>query len=158
MNKDESASLAVHNTARAQKGLHPLQWDQGLAHAATQYAQHLAQIGKLEHSSGTGQGENLFWASPANNSALQNGAKAWLNEAGNYHGEVIPQGNFASYGHYSKLILEIEKRQMLTLREAQAMWRSTTHVGIGQARDSKGGVYVVGRYTPQGNIVGQKPY
>jgi hypothetical protein len=38
------------------------------------------------------------------------------------------------------------------------MWHSTTKVGMAAATDSKGGVYVVGRYSPEGNIVGQKPY
>lgn len=100
MDKDQSAALAIHNSARARKGLNPLQWDKGLAHAATQYAQHLAQIGKMQHASGTGQGENLFWRSPANDTAYASGAQAWINEASNYHGEQIPQGNFSGYGHY----------------------------------------------------------
>lgn len=38
------------------------------------------------------------------------------------------------------------------------MWKSTTHVGMAAATDSKGGVYVVGRYSPPGNWTGQKPY
>jgi uncharacterized protein YkwD len=102
MNHDESAALEIHNSARTHKGLQHLQWDRGLAHAAEQWAQHLAKLGKLEHSSGTGQGENLFWRSPANNSPYESGARAWINEAGKYHGEQIPQGNFAGYGHYCK--------------------------------------------------------
>lgn len=27
----------------------------------------------------------------------------WMDEAKNYHGEPIGQGDFGSYGHYSKL-------------------------------------------------------
>jgi hypothetical protein len=30
----------------------------------------------------------------------------WLDEEKNYHGEVIPQGDFGSYGHYSKHLPE----------------------------------------------------
>lgn len=30
------------------------------------------------------------------------GTKMWLDEEKNYHGEPIGQGNFGSYGHYSK--------------------------------------------------------
>lgn len=41
---------------------------------------------------------------------------------------------------------------------AQCMWKSTTRVGMGLAKDAKGGVYVVGRYSPPGNVTGQKPY
>jgi uncharacterized protein YkwD len=102
-NSDQDAALAIHNNARAGKRLQALQWDQGLARAATEYAKHLADIGKMQHASGTGQGENLFWRSPANDTAHASAAQAWINEASNYHGEVIPQGNFSAYGHYCEL-------------------------------------------------------
>jgi hypothetical protein len=35
---------------------------------------------------------------------------------------------------------------------AQCMWKSTTKIGMAMATDSKGGVYVVGRYSPPGNL------
>lgn len=41
---------------------------------------------------------------------------------------------------------------------AQCLWHSTTDVGIGKAKSSSGATYIVGRYTPPGNVVGQKPY
>ncbi|KAL7624220.1 hypothetical protein AAE478_005779 [Parahypoxylon ruwenzoriense] len=65
----------------------------------------------------------------------------WIGEEKNYHGEPIGQGNFGSYGHYT-----------------QCMWKSTTKLGVGSAKDAKGTVYVVGRYSPPGNFTGQKPY
>jgi LysM repeat protein len=99
---DQTAALAVNNSARAGKGLNGLQWDKDLARAATEYAQHLAQLGKMQHASGTGQGENLFWMSPANDTAHASAAQAWINEASKYHGEQIPQGNFSAYGHYGE--------------------------------------------------------
>lgn len=34
---------------------------------------------------------------------LSGGAQMWMDEAKNYHGEPIGQGNFGSYGHYSKI-------------------------------------------------------
>lgn len=68
-------------------------------------------------------------------------AQGWMNEAAKYHGEAIGQGNDSAYGHYT-----------------QCMWNSTTKVGMAQATDSKGGVFVVGRYEPAGNWVGQKPF
>lgn len=34
---------------------------------------------------------------------LSGGAQMWMNEAKDYHGEPIGQGNFGSYGHYSKI-------------------------------------------------------
>jgi hypothetical protein len=52
----------------------------------------------------------------------------------------------------------IESMANQCLVKAQCMWHSTTNVGMGIAKDSKGNVYVVGRYSPPGNWSGQKPY
>lgn len=41
---------------------------------------------------------------------------------------------------------------------AQCMWRNTQRVGIATASNGKGAWYTVARYSPQGNIVGQRPY
>ncbi|KAI1149996.1 glycoside hydrolase family 128 protein [Nemania diffusa] len=143
LNSDQQKALNAHNDKRKAKGLNPLAWDNQLANNAEAYAKHLAQIGKLEHSSGDqrpNQGENLAWAS-ASSTPLIMAANMWLAEEKNYHGEPIGQGDFGSYGHYT-----------------QCMWKSTTRVGMGLAKDAKGGVYVVGRYSPPGNVTGQKPY
>ena len=101
LNHDQETALKIHNTARAGKHVAALQWDQNLANAATQYAQHLAQIGRLEHSQGSGQGENLYMIS-SSNTPLQAAAQGWIDESKNYHGEKIGERNFSSYGHYSK--------------------------------------------------------
>ncbi|KAI0434183.1 glycoside hydrolase family 128 protein [Xylaria sp. FL1042] len=140
---DIQNALEAHNHRRKAKGLNPLTWDHQLAQNAETYAKHLAKIGKLEHSSGDSrpnQGENLAWAS-VSNTPLAQAAHMWLAEEKNYHGEPIGQGDFGSYGHYT-----------------QCMWKSTTKVGMASAKDAKGGVYTVGRYSPPGNITGQKPY
>ncbi|GAP89376.1 putative glycoside hydrolase family 128 protein [Rosellinia necatrix] len=140
---DKQKALDAHNKKRKAKGLKPLAWDNKLAQNAEAYAKHLASIGKLQHSSGDqrpNQGENLAWAS-ASSTPFAMSANMWLGEEKNYHGEPIGQGNFGSYGHYT-----------------QCMWKSTTKLGMGAAKDSKGGVYIVGRYSPPGNVVGQKPY
>ncbi|KAI3333939.1 glycoside hydrolase family 128 protein [Ustulina deusta] len=143
LDPDQQKALDAQNNKRKAKGLKPLAWDNQLAKNAEAYAKHLAQIGKLEHSSGDqrpNQGENLAWAS-ASSTPLVMSANMWLAEEKNYHGEPIGQGDFGSYGHYT-----------------QCMWKSTTKVGMAWAKDAKGGVYIVGRYSPTGNFVGQKPY
>lgn len=64
LNSDQQKALNAHNDKRKAKGLNPLAWDNQLANNAEAYAKHLAQIGKLEHSSGDqrpNQGENLAW-------------------------------------------------------------------------------------------------
>lgn len=61
---DQQKALNAHNEKRKAKGLKPLAWDNQLAKNATEYAKHLAQIGKLQHSDGSqrpNQGENLAW-------------------------------------------------------------------------------------------------
>jgi len=101
---DQDNALSIHNKARSDKHLTPLQWDPKLAAAATKYAQHLAQIGKLQHSEGSarpGQGENLYGTS-SSHTPLADGARAWINEGAKYHHEKIPEGDFGSYGHYSE--------------------------------------------------------
>ena len=83
-----------------------------------------------------------------------------MNEKSAYHGEVIPQGNFEKYGHYSEThpipVARINLTRTVTV--AQVMWKSTTKVGIASATDGKGAYYIVARYAPAGNFVGQKPY
>lgn len=158
ISSDQSAALNIHNNARHSKGLQPLHWDQNLCNDATQWAQHMAGDGNFHHSGVSGQGENLFWTSP-NSTPYQSGAQAWINESKNYHGEKIGEGNFGSYGHYSKLHRALKENDyLLTRYQAQCMWHSTTKLGMGIAKDAKGNTYVVGRYSPPGNITGQKPY
>ncbi len=38
---------------------------------------------------------------------------------------------------------------MPNVSAAQCMWKSTTHIGMASATDSRAGVYVVGRYSPR---------
>lgn len=82
-------------------------------------------------------------------------------EAPNYHNEIIPQGNFASYGHYSTFFstycLIFEERSTND-NLAQCMWKTTTRIGMANATAANGGVYTVGRYSPPGNYVGNRPY
>ncbi|KAI0121741.1 CAP domain-containing protein [Xylariales sp. AK1849] len=143
LNADQAGALKVHNDVRAKRGLKPLVWDNALAQHAQQWANHLVQIDKMVHSSGDqrpGEGENLAASNGVKN-PLTGGAQMWMNEAKDYHGEPIGQGDFSKYGHYT-----------------QCMWKSTTKVGMASAKTSKGAVYTVGRYSPPGNWTGQKPY
>ncbi|OIW31636.1 PR-1-like protein [Coniochaeta ligniaria NRRL 30616] len=148
LSADQQQGLNIQNNGRKQKGLAALQWDDHLAQEAQKWANNLAKnIGHMQHSTSQerpNQGENLFWgmASPGPyKDPYTHAAQGWMNEAAKYHGEKIGEGNFAAYGHYT-----------------QCMWKSTTHVGMAAATDNKGGVYVVGRYSPPGNWTGQKPY
>ncbi|KAH7021338.1 CAP domain-containing protein [Microdochium trichocladiopsis] len=144
--KDQQRGLKLHNQARRVKGIPKLTWDKQLAADALAWAQHLAQTGKFEHSSNEsrpGQGENLAYSysSTPITRPIASGTKLWLAEESNYHGEAIPEGNFAAYGHYT-----------------QCLWKASTKIGIAAVQDSKGAWYTVARYGPAGNVIGQKPY
>ncbi|QIX00690.1 hypothetical protein AMS68_006207 [Peltaster fructicola] len=137
--QEEFDALKANNDARAQKGLSQFYWDQDLARDAQNYANELASRNVLSHSSGTGQGENLFWG--GGDRTLSEAVDAWLAEERDYHNEAIGEGNFMQYGHYT-----------------QCMWKSTVRMAVAKATASNGSTYIVGRYTPQGNWTGQRPY
>ncbi|KAL9106195.1 MAG: hypothetical protein Q9227_008728 [Pyrenula ochraceoflavens] len=134
------AALDLNNQARATKNLTPFTWNATLASEAAAYAQQLAQSGSLVHSGIKTEGENLFESGGAG-ATFSTAVQAWLSEASSYTGQVIPQGNFGSYGHYT-----------------QCMWSSTTSMGMGAASAANGAVYIVGRYFPPGNMIGQTPF
>ncbi|KAF7193458.1 Pathogenesis-related protein 1C [Pseudocercospora fuligena] len=134
---DAQQSLDRHNQARAEKGVQPLQWDDQLASDAEAYAQKLAGMNCLQHSGVVS--ENLAWAS--DDCSFDRAVEMWLSEEKDYHGERIGEGNFMAYGHYT-----------------QAMWSSTTHIGMGRAKTSDGATFVVGIYNPGGNMTGETPY
>ncbi|KAK0702598.1 CAP domain-containing protein [Apiosordaria backusii] len=100
-------------------------------------------VGRLQHASNTGQGENLYWASGGGfaKEPCANGTKSWLEEGSWYTGQKVGEPAKGVIGHYT-----------------QCMWSRTTKVGIASVGDGKGGVYVVARYSPPGNFVGQRPY
>ncbi|KAH8887254.1 PR-1-like protein, partial [Thozetella sp. PMI_491] len=129
---DIDNAMAVHNWARNVVNVPNLSWDKGLQASAQAYADKLAdKVGVLEHSRA---GENLFWSSVMGSNDLRDASQSWANEVANYHYEIIPNGDFNGYGHYT-----------------QVVWRSTQRVGIGASRDPKGGVYIVAHYDPVGN-------
>jgi len=143
---DQVNSLRVQNSGRATQKLVSLSWDPTLqAHAQT-WANHLASIDQMVHSTAAqrpGEGENLAYAYSSTGvvSPLTRAAQLWMAEFPNYHGEAIPQGDFAGYGHYT-----------------QCMWSTTTRVALACATSARCYVYTVARYSPPGNYTGQKPY
>ncbi|CAN8105207.1 unnamed protein product [Discula destructiva] len=140
---DESNALAAQNAARAVVGVPALTWDAQLVSDAQAWADHLAAQGTpgtLVHDEQNTEGENLYWTSGSSDPYAE-AAAAWVGEKSLYNGEAITGvGNFEEYGHYTQII-----------------WRTTTHVGMATADDGQGGVYVVARYSPPGNMIGETP-
>lgn len=61
--RDAFGALKVHNWIRSNLKLNPLAWDEGLAEDAQRWANHLARIDNMVHSSGSQRpnaGENLY--------------------------------------------------------------------------------------------------
>ncbi|KAL9112324.1 MAG: hypothetical protein Q9227_003442 [Pyrenula ochraceoflavens] len=137
---DSQAALDTHNSNRTALSLPPYTWDTTLASAAASYAQTIASTQSLTHSGVPDQGENLA-VSGAGAWTLADATAFWLDEVNLYSGEVIPQGDFEAYGHYT-----------------QCVWNGTARVGMGSAFSEDGRMWIVGRYAPPGNVIGQKPF
>lgn len=134
--------LAAHNEYRAEVGVAPLTWSETLASEAQEWAETIAAEGRLRHS---GSGENLAAGSSGAYSAVDL-VQLWGSEkdsfipGGTFPGGVSETGNWTDVGHYT-----------------QVVWSATTELGCGFA--SNGGLsYLVCRYNPPGNFIGEKPY
>ncbi len=69
--------LRVHNRARADVGVRPLQWSPQVAKSAQRWADRLADSScRMEHSRGSGYGENLYRAT-AGYYEVEDAALAW---------------------------------------------------------------------------------
>jgi hypothetical protein len=136
--------LAAHNAERGRAGLPPLTWSDELAKEARGWAATLSRKGALQHSDGEsrrGTGENL-WMGSAGYFSAEDMVGGFLAERTKFRSGVFPQvsrtGNWSDVGHYTQII-----------------WPVTTEVGCavvkGEAND-----FLVCRYNPAGNVVGQK--
>ncbi|KPM45259.1 hypothetical protein AK830_g1268 [Neonectria ditissima] len=137
---DQQAALDAHNAARSAVGNPDLVWDATLASGAQEWATHLVSLGTLEHSGADGLGENLYMQY-GTDSPYANAVAAFVEEKSSYNGETISESNYMTFGHYTQVI-----------------WKSTTKVGMAIASGTNGKTYVVARYSPPGNYIGEKPY
>ena len=135
--------LETHNNERAAVGSPALKWSDSLAADAKSWAEHLAQLGKLEHATGTGQGENLSYRSDSRGPSAISTVdllSGWVNEKNNWHGGPLTNSNWYATGHYTQMV-----------------WKNTKEVGCATATAGNS-IYLVCRYSPPGNYMGQSPY
>ncbi|WP_066359870.1 CAP family protein [Herbidospora mongoliensis] len=137
------AALASHNTARAQYGARPLAWNPALLPATQTWANQC----RFQHSQPNGAyGENLYATTKVADDAtiVRDAVRAWMDEAKLYN--YSNPGFSGATGHFT-----------------QVVWKSTTNLAVAVGtcpantifpRASK---YVVARYTPPGNWLGQFP-
>ena len=137
--------LDRHNFYRSQVGVPALKWSDRLASNAQGWANNLAERGgkTLQHSSGSGEGENL-WMGSAGYFSQQTMVDGWGGEKKYYKPGVFPNvsttGNWSDVGHYTQIV-----------------WRNTTEVGCAVAT-AGGNDILVCRYSSPGNYMGQKAF
>lgn len=139
--------LRGHNAARAAVGIAPLAWDDRLAADAAGYAETLARENRFEHAAqpqGPGrEGENL-WMGTRGAYRFDEMLGHWLDERRYYRPAPTPDfsttGRWGDVAHYTQMV-----------------WRSSTTIGcaIASNRDND---YLVCRYAPPGNVVGQRAF
>ena len=136
--------LSAHNGERRAVGLPALTWNPKLANDARGWAVELARSGKFRHSawdSRKGQGENLFMGT-AGAYAAEEMIGYFIGERRHFRPGVFPEvsrtGRWQDVGHYTQLI-----------------WPETREVGCAVVAGG-GQDYLVCRYFPTGNVVGQR--
>ena len=151
--RDISSALEIHNKARAEVGVEKLEWSDLLSADAQKWADNLAENDKLFHStneSRKNQGENLYYSYRTQNgepkfsdSPAEDASSAWYNEIFDYKYAVIGSkiNESVMIGHYTQMV-----------------WKSSTMIGIALSRSSSGKEYIVARYSPPGNYIGEYPY
>jgi hypothetical protein len=134
--------LDAHNAERARLGQKPLVWSERLEKDAASWAATMARNGNFEHAppGKEDQGENLWMGTKG---AFPPGimVQAWIDERQHYVRGIFPKvsrtGQWADVGHYTQII-----------------WHETREVGCAQAASADSD-YLVCRYLPAGNVMGQ---
>ena len=118
-----------------------LTWSKDLAKYAQEWADHIAETGKLEHRPKGKYGENLA-AGQAEDYGTREAAATWLKEKEAYD---AGERELEKVGHYTQMV-----------------WSRTTRIGAGKAvikaGPMKGWTVIVCNYDPRGNVRGEKPY
>jgi Cysteine-rich secretory protein family len=134
--------LTAHNQERARLGLKPLVWSNRLASKALNWAKHQAETDTFEHDADTEDGENL-WMGTKGFYRPEEMVGAWTSERALFKLGLFPKnsktGNWMDVGHYTQLI-----------------WFNTTAVGCARVANRTDD-YLVCRYDPPGNWMGQNP-
>ena len=132
--------LNAHNSYRSQVGVPPLTWSNTLASHAQDWAKYLSDNLLFQHSNVNGEGENL-WIGASRSKSFTQMIQTFGNEKQFYHGEVITQSNYKTFGHYTQMV-----------------WRNTTQVGCAGFDGPDGKYRLVCRYVSPGNVIGQRAF
>ena len=140
-----SVMLDGHARERQAAGVPPLVWDDTLAAHALAYAQEMARTGRFAHAEqpqGPGrEGENL-WTGTRDAYAYAEVFGYWAAEKRDFVNGATPAfsrtGRWQDVAHY-----------------AQIVWRRSTRMGCAMASGASDD-YLVCRYSPAGNVMGER--
>ena len=138
--------IAAHNVYRNEVGVAPLTYSSSLATSAQAWAEHVASIGSLVHSSGS-YGENIASGMPTGSLSWTDAVNLWGAEKsyfiyGPFGNECSTTGHWYNVGHYTQIV-----------------WSTTTQCGCGKATNiTQNTEYFVCQYSPPGNYWGNYPY
>ncbi|XP_068729496.1 titin-like isoform X1 [Montipora capricornis] len=131
----EQECLLQHNLYRRQHKVKPLKWSEELAEGAKKWAEHLASMKSLESFEGKEVGENITSMQGKELNGCET-ADLWYKEAMDYNFED-PAFN-AKCGRFT-----------------QVVWASSREFGVAKCIAEDGTEYIVARYKPAGNILGE---
>lgn len=139
------AILDAHNKYRAAAGVPSLVWSDRLARAAQAWAETLNSNLAFEHDrSVQNQGENL-WMGTAGFFTLTQMVDGWGQEEQYFRDGAFPNvsttGNWFDVGHYTQIV-----------------WKGTKRVGCAGISGSDGNYRLVCRYSPPGNVMGERAF
>lgn len=144
--------LRIHNAARADVGVSPLEWSEDLAFTAQDWADRIGRTGKIEYRPKSEHGENIGWGT--GEYAPASAANAWLAEKAKYSPDASATPPAKKKGKAAAKANPAAE----TVHYTQMVWGKSTMVGFGIATTKDGKTVVVANYNPRGNIEGEKPY
>jgi len=128
--------LAAHNRYRAlHQDTQPLEWDSQLEEDSRAWAEYLASVDDIQHSS-PDNGENLFWGDGSDKVTCDMVVQTWYDEGRDYSYQRSRSVNSNEINYFT-----------------QVVWRPTRSVGMAMAESATGQIYFVARYKPKGNFV-----
>ncbi|XP_070539194.1 Golgi-associated plant pathogenesis-related protein 1-like [Ptychodera flava] len=133
--------LKHHNKLRSKHGSPALKLDNSLNKVAQDWAEQMAKSDRFGHRPNNQNGENIYYAMNSRGLGTVTGegvVQSWYDEVKKYN---FSRGGFSSgTGHFT-----------------QVVWKNSKTLGVGFApsKNKANTWYVVGNYSPAGNVQGQ---